>query len=92
MNFPRATCKYCKADVVWATLSSSDKRLPFDFDPIRVGDGASRDAARHATHILYQDLGDSVVKACHWRAFDAALRPIYRERYIPHPVTCTRRT
>ena len=87
MNFSRATCKYCRADIVWAELDSG-KKLPFDFDPVRTNDFRSH--ARHATHILYQDLGQTVVKACHWRRFDAAMLPIYRDRYIPHPVTCTR--
>lgn len=81
--FPRGECKYCHADVVWATLDSG-KRLPFDFDPVPSSN-------RQGTFILWQDLGEIEVRAQRARDFESALRPIYRERYVPHPVTCNAR-
>lgn len=76
MNFRRSRCKSCGAAIVWAE-SKNGRKWPFDYEPDDRG-----------TFILFVELGATEPVALAPRDMERALLPLYRERYLPHWVSC----
>lgn len=80
MNYRRSVCKFCGASIVWA--KRGERNVPIDFEPVARG-----------YVILFQALGSDTLEAIaasEFRRSQPELLPLYRDRHVPHAMTCTR--